>query len=193
LKTLYFAIGDFPMREFIGAVIVLNGIVFSIYLLAEKKTDWKGFMAVSLVAVLAGVVIANLPYISQLAVSGGKSAVTVQIQRQVEHVDTKAQEVETLAGEVKDMRDQIKLLVQNANDTNEQINESKAIVTQLITDAKMIRTQITQDRQDISQTSEHLRQTWISFIEAFYFSTQTRNIFPPPQAVTQHIIDSRII
>src|ERR1700694_907612 len=100
------------MREFIGALIVLNGIILGIYLLREKSVDWKGFLAVTAVSILAGVVVANLPYITQFVLSGGEGrGVTVNIQRQVEHVDTKAQEVEQTAAAVKDFRVQFKLLV----------------------------------------------------------------------------------
>ena len=60
------------MREFLGIVIVINGIVVAIYLLREKTVDWKGFLAVAAVCVFAGFLVANLPNITQLVISAGK-------------------------------------------------------------------------------------------------------------------------
>lgn len=81
-------------------MIVINGIALGIYLIREKTVDWKGFLAVTAVSVLAGVIVANLPYVTQFVLSGGKGpGVTVNIQRQVEHIDTKAKEVEATAAE----------------------------------------------------------------------------------------------
>ena len=62
------------MREFIGAVIVINGIVLGIYLIREKTVDWKGFLAVTAVSVLAGVIVANLPF-SSLSCPGARARV----------------------------------------------------------------------------------------------------------------------
>jgi hypothetical protein len=181
-------IGGCSMREIIGALIVLNGIVVGVYLLREKSVDWKGFLAVTAVSILAGVIVANLPYITQLVLSGGEGrGVTVNIQRQVEHVDTKAQEVETLTNEVRDMRGQIRLLVDNANMTNDKIQQSSKDVSGLVETAQQIKVNVDKSTRDIMQTSSTLQQMMTSYIDAAALDLSTRNIIPPPEPVQTEI------
>lgn len=176
------------MRELLGTLIFVNGLGIGIFLLAQKNIDWKGFLAIGVVALFGGFIVGNMPNIKQLMVSGGKAGtITVEMQQQVERVETRADEVDAVATEVRGLKEQVQLLVTNANKTNEAINESKVSVERLVEDATNIRAQVNQARDGITQTSQRLRDTWISFIEAFYFAMQTRNMFPPPQPVMTHI------
>ncbi len=187
------------MRELIGALIVVNGIAIAGFLLREKTVDWKGFLAVAGVAIFAGIVVANLPYVTQLA--GGKSGVTVSIQRQVEHVDTKAKEVEATASEVRDLKDQVKLLVQNANSTNDKIADSEKRVAALVQNAdkvkgevETINTQVAQASRDVKMTEANViamrndvQQALRSIFEANAYAIGTRNLFPPPPEIGKEI------
>lgn len=176
------------MREVIGALIVLNGIVVGIYLLREKSVDWKGFLAITAISMLAGVIVANLPYITQLVVSGGEGrGVTVSIQRQVEQVDTRAKEVEVLASEVRDMRGQIRLLVDNASMTSDKVQQSSKDVSGLVETAQQIKANVDKSTRDISQTSSALQQMMTSYVDAAAVDLNTRNIIPPPDTVQVEI------
>jgi len=187
------------MREFTGALILINGIVIAVFLLREKTVDWKGFLAVAGVALFAGIIIANLPYVTQLA--GGKSGVTVSIQRQVEHVDTKAKEVEATAAEVRDLKDQVKLLLQNANTTNDKMEASEKRVSELVQDADKVKIQVDKTNDQVIAASREVKtmetsvagmrndvqQAFRSIFAANAYAIGTRNLFPPPANVGKEI------
>jgi hypothetical protein len=116
----------FRMREFLGALIAVNGIAVAVFLLRDKTVDWKGFLAVSSIVLILAVVVANLPDITQLVIKGEKvGGVTVNIQRQVQQVETRAQEVEKLAEEVRGLKQQAQLVVENTNSANDKIAASE--------------------------------------------------------------------
>jgi hypothetical protein len=137
-----------------------------------------------------------------LVVSGGEGrGVTVSIQRQVQHVDTKAQEVEQTAAEVRDIKEQVELLVQNANTTNDKIAAGEKNVSNLVSDAEKKRLQIQEiNRQaseavsavkvmeaNVAEMRDNVRQTWRSLFESFAYSIGTRDIFPIPPSVAAEI------
>jgi len=183
------------MREFLGAALVINGIVFGIYLLREKTVDWKGFLAVTAVCVLAGVVVANLPNITHLAISGGKGqSVTVEMQRQVETVTAKAEEVKALADKVEGLANKIE-------QTNNEINHSKEVVSKLAQDADTTKKEIEALSQktttsatavktmeaNVSTMRNDVQQAFRSIFEANAYAIGTRNLFPPPPQIGQEI------
>jgi len=190
------------MREFLGALIAVNGIAVAVFLLRDKTVDWKGFLAVSSIVLILAVVVANLPDITQLVIKGEKvGGVTVNIQRQVQQVETRAQEVEELAKEVRGLRQQAQLLVENANAANDKIAASEKNVSELSKGAEKTKVEAAglakqaeaavqaarSVEQNVAQMRDNVRQTWRSLLESFYYSVSTRNLFPIPQPVAQEI------
>lgn len=176
------------MREFVGILVLVNSIVVAIFLLREKSIEWKGFLAISITALVAAVIIAKLPDITQLALSGGKGrGVTVQMERQVQRVESKAQEVEAMAEEIQGIQGQINLLVQNATNTNENIQVTAKEIARLVEQADGIRREVNQSHQTVMGLSNGVRQTMISYVEASFLDLSTRNMIPPPPGVLQEI------
>ncbi len=190
------------MREFVGALIGINGVAVAVFLLRDKTVDWKGFLAISLVSVILCVVVANSQNITQLAVKGEKvGGVTVNIERQVKQVETRAQEVEQLTQEVRDLKSQTQLLVDNANSTNEKITSSEKNVQKLSEDAVDTKKAITglakqaeaavsavkTTESNVALMRDSVRQTWRSLLESYFYVVSTRNIFPIPQAINVEI------
>ena len=190
------------MREYIGIALAVNGVAVAIFLLREKTVDWKGFLAVACVGLVLGVVAANLPDITQLVIKGDKvGGLTVNIERQVKQVETRAQEVEQLAVEVRGLKEQAQLLVQNANTTNDKIAKSEQSVSDLTKAAEKSKSEIASlakqaeqavqsingVERNVTQMRDNVRQTWRSLFESYIYVVSTRNIFPIPQPVAQEI------
>lgn len=187
------------MLEWIGVLIMIGGLAVAVYLLREQSVDWKGFSAIAVASIVAGVVIANLPYISELGVKGGD--VSLQIKRQVERVETRAKEVEQIADEVLNVKEQVKLLVQNATNVNDKIKASEEGVAKLVKDAESTRTRIEvlakqaqeaaeairKTEANVAQMRDSVRQTWRSLLESYMYAIGTRNLFPPPDYVVKEI------
>lgn len=187
------------MLELIGVLIAIAGLMVGVYLLREHSVDWKGFSAIAAASIVACAVIANLPYISELGVRGGD--VSLQINRQVERVETRAKEIEQIADEVRNVKEQVKLLLQNATHVNDKIKASEEGVGKLVKDAESTRTQIEALAKQVQQAAEAIkktetnvaqmrdsvRQTWRSLLESYMYAIGTRNLFPPPEYVAREI------
>jgi hypothetical protein len=92
------------MREFLGGIFILNIFLVGIFLLREKTVDLKSFMALTLIGTFAGFIISQSNNISQLVITGGKGqSVTVQMQKQVDTVNAKAEEVKQLEEKTQDL------------------------------------------------------------------------------------------
>ncbi len=106
-----------------------------------------------------------------------------------------------MAKEVIDVKDQVRLLVQNANATNDKIQASEGRVNALVAEAKKVETQIEaiskqaqsaaeavrRTETNVSQMRDQVRQTWQSLLESYVYAIGTRNLFPPPEFVSAEI------
>jgi len=190
------------MRDFIAIALFVNGLAISIYLFTEKRIDLKGFAGIVLAVLIGAVVITNLAYLRQLATSSGEArGPAVDIQQEVEQVETRAEEVKRVARELLDVSEEVKLLVQKVNMTNENIRGSVDRVDTLVLEAAAVKTQVdfankqaqtaasaVKDAEiNVTQLHDSVRATWRSMLESYYYAVMTRNIFPMPASIAAEI------
>jgi archaellum component FlaC len=192
------------MRELLGDAIAILGVCFAIYSLLKNRIEWKGFSAISIVCIVLGVAVSGMSRITQLNVKGGE--VTLNIDRQVQQVETRAQEVEKLAADVMHMREDVTLVLQNANTTNEKIANSEMRVKNLVSRADSAESSIKQVKAEVDGTLKmaqsvqsavgtmetNIRGMFRSVFESFAYIAMTRNIFPTPQPIAVKI-DAHLI
>lgn len=65
----------------IGVIILGNGLVVGVVLLVNKTIDWKAFLALEAVFVLAALVASNFDSVSAFGFKTGGNAFNLQMQR----------------------------------------------------------------------------------------------------------------
>jgi ABC-type transporter Mla subunit MlaD len=187
------------MRELFGDVIAISGVCFAVYGLLKNRIEWKGFSAMAIVCIVLGVAVSGMSRITQLNVKGGE--VTLNIDRQVQQVETRAQEVEKLAADVMHMREDVTLILQNANVTNDKIADSEKRVMNLVNRADATEASIKRVKTEVDGTlkmaeavqsavakmESNVRGMFRSLFESFAYTIMTRNIFPTPQPIAVKI------
>lgn len=192
------------MRELLGDVIAVSGVCFAVYCLLKKRIEWPGFSALALVCIVLGVVVSAMGRITQLNLKGG--GLTMNIDRQVQQVETRAQEVEKLAADVMHMREEMTLILQNANTTNDKIADSEKRVKALVARADATESSIKRVKVEVDGTLQmaqsvqsavgtmegNVRGMFRSVFESLAYVIMTRNILPTPQPIAVKI-NARLI
>ena len=190
------------MREPLGDFIAIFGVSIAIYFLLKKKIEWPAFSAMSMSCVVLGIAVSAMPRITQFNLKGENvGEVSVRMQEQVEHVDTKAMEVEDLASGVKQMREEMTLLLQNANTTNDKITNSEKRVGSLVARADSTEKSINKVKADVETSlkaaqsvqasvatvDSNVKVMFRSVFSSIAYALMARNIFPIPQPIGQKI------
>ena len=179
------------MKDIIALLIFVCITVVAIYLIVEKRVDWKIATVLLIFAIFASFLAAK--YEDIIKFKWGNVEVETA-KREIGIV--KDEVIGQIRQEVAEQKQSVQLLISNANQTSEKIERQKEAVSQLIETAQKIQQRIDEQKQelqalkdftentkaDIEKLNYALTQTGLLIIKANYLAMVTKNEFGTPRA-----------
>jgi septal ring factor EnvC (AmiA/AmiB activator) len=183
-----------------GTIVIIAGVIYSgILLLLDKN----GFAVVGfcLAATVAGIALMNAPRVAKAGFSSKGTTVGFDFQNAVDTVQSKAAEVQQIgdqvqklatqvgtdAQEVKTLKNQTQAFATEMRDAEKRIGQSETNVFDMRSKVQSDVNDVRALKDQIQTMSDGIRQAYRSLFEVLLLSLNTRNLFPPPQFVTDEM------
>jgi chromosome segregation ATPase len=178
------------MKLTIGLLIFVIVTAITMYLAVKKRIDNKLSFIFLTFAIIAGFVTANYDVVGYLKL--GREGLEVETQAAKRQIgDAKSKALAEIDSEVKSQKESIRLLMANANQTSDKLEEQRKALSDLIHTATALQEKIEKQKleisklnqdsqavkQEIVKLNEASSQIALTLVRATYFTLQTKNEF----------------
>lgn len=178
------------MKLTIGLLIFVLVTAITMYLAVKKRIDSKLTFIFLTFAIIAGFVTANYDVVRSLKL--GREGLEVETQAAKREIgEAKSTALAEIDSEVKSQKESIRLLMANANETSDKLEEQRKALSDLIDTATFLQEKIEKQKHEISklnQDSEAAKQEIVklnaassqialTLVRATYLTLQTKNEF----------------